>query len=203
MKDEYNRDPLKKALEQLRRYEPEEYLWDHIEQGMTRRQEQDKLQAALTRLPRYEPRSDTWSRIEPHLPSKQKRPVYRLLFRAAAVAAIFAGLIPALQWLGASEQEARVQLIYSREEAPSPLPIRWEEDQMEIELIKERFAAIPVFAAADDHDRLLRELQELESAKAELEAAIEKYGINDLLAREMAGIEKERTSILEEMASQI
>ena len=203
MKDEYNRDPLKKALEQLRRYEPEAYLWDHIEQGMTRRQEQDKLQAALTRLPRYEPRPDTWSRIEPYLPAKQKSPVYRLLFRAAAVAAIFAGLIPALQWLGAFEQEARVQLIYSLEEAPPPLPIRWEEDQAEIELIKERFAAIPGFAAADDHDRLLRELQELESAKAELEAAIEKYGINDLLAREMAGIEKERTSVLEEMASQI
>ncbi|MEO0472965.1 MAG: hypothetical protein AAF206_25330, partial [Bacteroidota bacterium] len=95
---EINRDSLKRAIEQLPEHQPEDHLWQSLEEelGVGEEQKRETLLAAIRRLPVYQTPAYIWQRIEGELPA-QRRTLYRWSMRAAA--AVIIGAIGFSLWL--------------------------------------------------------------------------------------------------------
>ena len=203
MNEDRHREKLKKALNALPTYQPEESVWEGIRHQLDLEEQQTKFQAALQSLPTYEPPAEVWTVIESGLEKNRHARVRIRWMRLGAAAAILAGLALALPWLSSFKNVTQIKIVYSEEIGSSVLPSSWNEDEEAIALLVRTAEARPDFLPNDYHHLLMQELEELSSAKTELQEAIDLYGINDQLAREMAEIERARTDILEEMAAQI
>jgi hypothetical protein len=197
-----NERGLQAALRQLPQYGPRPGIWEGIAAELERDQREQPLRQALAGLPRYAPPDDLWPRIAAELP---RRSGPRILPWAAAAAAALA-LLLVFFFLRPSEQDdLNYAYVFQTEEAPPSgfFTQDWEEDQADLQAVAARFAEAPVAQVNPDYLLWREEWAELNQAKAEVVAMMQRYGRDGSLIRQLAAIERERSALARKMAAQI
>lgn len=208
MLQEKNRAALQSAIRQLPVYEPAEGIWEGISRRLEEAEKETGLQASLHQLPVYSPPESVWEGIAAELisaPAGEKEgkvwPLYRRIPRS--VAAAVALLLGALTWLLLpGSEEARVTIV--RQEITLPdteLAAGWDDDETAFETVQAQFAEHPLLRQNPKMQRLSRELEELDAAKAEIESVMDSYGRDADLIRRIGQIERERSDVLKRMVA--
>jgi hypothetical protein len=205
MAEEKNIRTLKRALRELPGYEPPEALWDDIAESL----HENPLQKALGDLPRYDPPGEVWAGIEDELLQRPRQgaKVVRLPGKTGlGAAAAIAILLVAAFWLisdnGGSNPE--IKLSYSQETVLLP---EMAQDPQEAESyfsqVLEAFEERPFLRDLVDYERLRGELEALNMARDELRGAMERFGEDADLVRQLGRVERDRSDILKELAAAI
>ncbi|MEL6864441.1 MAG: hypothetical protein AAFP19_08485 [Bacteroidota bacterium] len=211
--NELNKNTLRKAIDQLPKYEPQPLLWDAIEEQMDARASQGRLKEALVQLRTYEPPSDLWEAISEGLDQEQelvesgpevqaiRRPLgIRQILRYAAAAVIGGALLLFGLW---PEED---QVSYSYEEqrvAKELLEHDWDTDDDAFAMVI-AFCQEEAIVCQEPEFRLLKgELEELNEAREEIKAALGNYGDDLELIAQLTRIEHERSDVLKQMISKI
>lgn len=192
---EHNRDSLKKALEQLRSYDPPAHNWEQIQESLSQPTAQDEhvLQEAVQHLPGYTPPTSVWNHLSKELDqvrtTKHLRAVRRrqILQWAAAVAFLLATTYVVLREPGPS-----VTKVYGEETVLQFTPdIDWNTEQPLFAQLEEQLNNIDDPAL----NQLRFEYEELSEAHEDVTAMLKSYGRDPQLIRQMADIERERSDI--------
>jgi hypothetical protein len=192
---EHNRDSLKKALQQLRSYDPPAHNWARIGKSLSQPVAQDEqvLQDAVHQLSAYTPPTKVWNHLSKELDEvrthKHSRVVRRrqILQWAAALA-----LLLSTTYIAMREPGPSVTTIYGEETVLQFTPdIDWDGEQALFAQLEEQLENI------DDPflNRLRFEYEELSEAYESVTAMLKSYGHDPQLIRQMADIERERSDI--------
>jgi hypothetical protein len=196
---------LRVALQQLPRYAPPLALWDEIAAELERGERKAPLREALAQLPHYAPPEHVWPAIAAQLPSyPQGR--RRALWAASAAAAAAAALLLAFFFLRPpATGDMQATYIYQVVEASPPALFAndWDEDEGDLQAVAARFAAAPVAQVSPDFELWHEEWAELNQARADIVAMMQRYGRDGSLIRQLAAIERERSALARKMAAQI
>jgi len=206
---EQNRNALETALKNLPEYRPQEGVWYAIDRELFRQEEEQKLQSALAGLPAHTPPDSLWDRIVAALPANQKQGssvrVLRIHLARVAAAAVFllSGYMVWDLYIRSPEEKVTFALVAEPmgawETAFRPGdPIEEDENLIRkaVAMFKESVGA----KLGDQYDVILAEWQELNDAKQALEEALEVYGHDPDLVRELKDIELARSEVVRRMA---
>ncbi len=193
---EKNKSTLTAALKKLSEYDPPAKVWQGIERDLNYRQN-------LANLPQYSPPVAVWEGIEAHLEKPQAK-VFRLsMQQILALAAMICGVALGWYWLSL-DKEATVLVAYSEESyQPQFLAADWNDDEAAIQVVVKEYDRKMELDAPEASPNLKTELQELNTAKAELEELIQRYGKDASVIQEISEIELERTDVIKKMAAAI
>lgn len=199
---------LKEALQQLPQYQPAGSLWKNIAAELERKEKEKLLlRDALKRLPDYTPPAKVWQGIETALLTEAApRPSLRRFIAWAGSAAAALALLFAIYHLRPSQDEG-LQIAYSHqtESALSPTLYQadWDEDEAALQEVAARFVKAPVAQEHPQYELLREEWEELDDAKREVLEFMKRYGNDGALIRQLAAIERERSALARQMATQI
>ncbi|NJB87657.1 hypothetical protein GGR26_003441 [Lewinella marina] len=186
---EKNYDRLRRALDQLPDYGPDDQTWEHIQGGL------DAPRVPLAeQLPTYAPPAQVWNALSRELPPAGRRrlSVVRQAGRrvaALAAAAMVALLVAAGLYL--RDEGPEVTYAYYQEAAPAPVVADWDEDEDSFDRARE------VVQQRNEPrlNHLGQELDELTSAREEVKAMLVAYGEDPSIVRQLAEIERERDDV--------
>lgn len=195
---EKNIETLHSAIRQLPSIAPPEQVWFRIEQELG-------LAEAIRRLPDYHPPEEIWRRLNHELalrpPVRKKRTLFRLPYGIAAAATLTLFAI-SLWWLASLPGE-QVSLSYTTEMSQQmAIPPDWDNENDQFKRILQLAQQSPVVDPSE-LAVLASELEELETAKQALLALYQKYGDDPDIARKIAGLERERSAVLRQIAGLI
>ncbi len=201
--NEQNQETLRNAIHRLPAYEPDKSVWDAIHRRLT---SEETLDHAIAQLPKYAPPAAVWERITEDLEKpatvRWLRPAWIGTAAAAAVVLFTVGI-----YFWNTEEPTpieTVQVVYTETEQPeNTLKADWDDDDTEMQEVVEVFAQKASFVKQADDQSLLSEWEELESAKAEIKNMLAKYGNDAELVRTIAEIERQRSTIVKKMATEI
>lgn len=189
--EEKNYDQLRRALDQLPEYDAPDQLWNGLDAGLNK----DPEPSALSRqMPGYSPPSSVWNELNAGLDADRKqqtrlRTIYRWTAGVAAAVVIFAaGFLAATYDAG-----PQVTYVYTQEANPNAsfTSADWNDAESSFDDLMARLAAIDEPAL----NALRLELEELNAAKADVEAMLEAYGQDAAVIRQLADIETERSRV--------
>ena len=188
--------PLRRAIGRLPQYDPPGRVWSALDQEAS-------LRETIDRLPTYEPSEMVWETIEEQLPGTVKTGITRFIYWRPLMAAASVLL---LVWVGwnrwNAETNERISTHYHTEVRDETLLDEdWNTaERMFVEVVQEVEAKS--FLAMNSTIRELRsELQTLNAAKTEVEAAMERLGRDAAMIRQLASIEQQRSDVLKRMAA--
>lgn len=200
--DEQNQETLRNAINRLPTYEPGTSVWDAIDRRLT---SEETLDHAIAQLPKYTPPAMVWERIAEDLEKPATVRRLRPAWIGAAAAAVVLFTVGIYFWN--TEEPApieTVQVVYTETEQPeNALTADWDDDDTEMQEVVEAFAQKASFVKEADDQSLLSEWEELKSAKAEIKTMLAKYGNDAELVRTIAEIERQRSTIVKKMATEI
>jgi len=209
---EKNRITLRKAIRQMPGYLPAQEVWQRIEEDLQREAHKgNPLREAIRELPEYQPGDEVWDRIESSLQRRGASPEgetaprppatrYRLWVGAAATIA----LLMTAGWWTFQQRDPGASVSYTHHrEARATFSVNWEADEAAFEKVVELFRTDPAARQHDRHAQLLKELEELNRAKAKLRQAVDRYGADPRIIQQLADIERERSAVLKRMAALI
>lgn len=188
MKEE-NYDNLRRALDQLRQYDPVDNNWSGIDRGLNNEVAGEVAKA----LPSYSPPTAVWNDLngaldEQVVKRRKLKVVYRWAARAAAAVLIFgAGYTFATY-------DAGPKVTYAYEtEVPSDASFvsDWDDAEESFDRVLEQLAAID----EPELNALRLELEELTEAKKEVEDMLRAYGNDNKIVRQLVEIESERSRV--------
>ncbi len=190
MSDKHLQDGLKK----LPQYMPDEQVWEQID-------EQLHLHNALEQLPDYEPPEMVWENI-----STAIAPRVRFLKgwrRVAAVAAMLTLTVGAYWWTN-NNSSISEEILYATETINNKLfEEDWNADEDGFQALA-KLCSQKAFVCKEPGFQILKgEIEELNEAKADIEAAMKRYGKQADFILKMKGIEQERSKVLKEMFAMI
>jgi hypothetical protein len=196
---EKNKETLKNAVGRLPQYLPEDAVWEGLEAIL---KQEDQLRRAIRELPAYAPSGVVWDSIQTELDRKPASRRLRMLSSWRIPAAAAALLLLFLGYRFFSADIPQTELVYSTETVDLSLfAYDWDQDEPAI-LDLLTFAKESLLAKNDPlFHSLLKELEELDEAKSEVKTMIDRYGIDGELVLKLSKIERERTSIIKEMAA--
>ncbi len=202
MATEQNYSTLRDAIDRLPQYEPEPTLWQRINNQLDN---EFIFEDAVRTLPTYAPPAAVWERIEtdlerPTLWSRNK------IMWIGAIAATLTGLsVGGYFWTQQMpEPVEKVQVIYaSVEKSEDVFKADWDNEDAEMEEIVQAFAQKATFVKQAADQSLLSEWSELNNAKSEIKTMLVKYGNDANLIRTIAEIERQRSAIVKQMATEI
>ncbi len=185
---------LKDGLRRLPEYTPDGRVWENIDSEL-------HLQTAIEQLPTYEPPETIWENISTELHAKPR--VRRLWRRVAAVAAMFL-LTIGTYWWTMSNDSIQEKIIYATETIDSGIfQEDWNTDEDGFQELA-KLCSQKVFVCKQPSFQILKgEIDELNDAKASIEAAMKKYGKQAEFILQMKDIEQERSKVLKEMFAMI
>lgn len=202
--NEQNYQTLTDAIRRLPSYEPPVELWNAINRSLT---SQETLETAIEQLPTYAPPSAVWERIAEQLEQPANAKVRRLLpvWWSAAAAALIVLSFGIYWWnVQLSEPGEQVQMVYSQTEQPTNiLKADWDDDETVMQEVVDAFAQKASFIQNPENQSLLSEWKELNEAKTEAKIMMKKYGKDAQLVRQIAEIERQRSSVVKQMATEI
>lgn len=189
MKEE-NYDNLRRALDQLRQYDPATNNWDGIDRGLNK----EVVSKVAKLLPSYSPPSTVWNELNGELDKKLSKRrkltvVYRWSARAAAALIIFgAGYAFATYDTG-----PKVTYAYQTEtpNSASLVSVDWNAEEESFERVMQQLSAID----EPELNALRLELEELTEAKQEVENMLRAYGNDNKIVRQLVEIESERSRV--------
>jgi hypothetical protein len=202
---EYNRESLRKALDRLPQYDPAPQNWSEIAGALDR-----TASAASTgthraapdlnnRLPQYSPPPSVWNQINEQLnqPAAAARPLRRrwpaALWRVAAAVALLVGSYAIYQSL---DRGPEITYSYRKETNFEPTFVAdWRQEEPQFQSLAEDIADSDNPAV----NRLRTELEELTSARGDVEAMLENYGHDPHLVRQLGEIERERSELYRQL----
>jgi hypothetical protein len=198
---------LKEALQHLPQYQPAGSLWKAIAAELEREEREKPLQDALKRLPSYIPPTKVWQGIETALWTQAATRHRRLRFVAwAGSAAAALALLLAIYHLQPSQDESlQIAYSYQTESALSPTLYQpdWDDDEAALQEVAAHFVKAPVAQLHPQYELLREEWEALDEAKREVLEFMKRYGNDGALIRQLATIERERSALARQMASQI
>ena len=199
MKD-LNYDRLREALNRLPSYRPPASTWSAIEAGMQKETEEEvESVSGKLELPQYSPPSSVWNAINQNLDGRafQRRRlkvVAGWAARAAAVLVLFGA-----GYFSATRDSGPTLVITEKvETAPiRPTFVSFPEDDQQFDNL---------LIELEDLNRpslngMRLELEELNSAKQEIEAMLVSYGHDPAIMNQLADIERERSNVYRRIRS--
>lgn len=195
MGEEKNRATLVRAIAQLRTYTPGAGAWARIEARLANPGEVDvaELKLAVQRLPGYAPPPAVWNEINRTLDDDRaaRRVVLTRRRWAMRIAAGLAILLTAGWWL-LRESPPKVSIAY-RQETVMQFNIvpDWDTEADAFQHLEGQLAAVN----DPQLNNLRLEMEELTSAKEEVEAMLNNYGQDPQLIRQLSEIERERSEL--------
>lgn len=199
-KEEQNYQTLRNAIQQLPDYEPSIAVWEVIDQRL---KSEETLDNALAQLTTYAPPTAVWERISEDLEKPATVRRLRLVWIGAAAAAVLVVSAGTYFWnTQTPEPVETLQVVYQEVEQPSNIvKADWDDDEADIDFVAKAYAQRVAFLQKDDS--LLSELEELNQAKLEIKTMLAKYGNDANLIRTIADIERQRSAIVKQMATEI
>lgn len=198
---ELNRNTLRRAIGELPGYAPEPDAWEAIELHLDQEGQDKQLRLATHQLPLYTPPPELWQQISGEL---EKKPVLRAWWSKpsmAAAAAVFGVLLSVGVWLYMSEDQGTQTLAYSTEMMDvTGFDDDSSEDEEAIAMVVSMVEKMP---DNENLHSLKTELKELNEAKAMLTETMSRYGKDAEMIRRLSKIERERSKIVKQMASEI
>ena len=195
---EQNRETLTKSIKELPVYEPGLLIWERISGELN-------LQESIHQLPLYAPPTAVWENIEASLdttPAKQAKQIS--LYRKLSIAASIAVLLVAGFWLFSKDNTSEV---ISYEVATTKEVFEyendWDGDESSLVIAVNTFKGDPVAQQDDSYNILLAEWDELNEAKKEITAMMDKYGHDSQFIRQLGAIERDRAAVAKQMAINI
>lgn len=200
-----NKHTLEEAIGKLPQYQPPTMLWDNISEELEMDRQDVQWRSKIDELPQHEAPSFIWDNIAQELPAEEAAPrkgkLIRLLPRIAAAASVMLLLAVGFWWQ--SRSAAKVELIMTQEIVPEgEWPEDWEQEDAEIESVMQLAANSPM-DRPEDFERLKADLEELNSARAELLELMEAYGKDPKVMKEIGEIERQRSAVVKQVVSLI
>lgn len=202
--NELNRKTLKQAVSQLLPYEPKEFVWESLSQELERVEAEQPLQKAIRQLPTYVPPEAIWQHIETEL--RPKRTITRQMLSrgGVAVAASVCLLVAAGWWLWV-QHTPKIEIAYSVEilEEEKYFTNDWDSEEDAFAMVAALCEVRQFACEQPEFKDLEEELKELNEAKAEVKAAIERYGQDARFVAQLVRIEQERSDVLKQLVKLI
>ncbi|MFN7115970.1 MAG: hypothetical protein ACK4TA_04180 [Saprospiraceae bacterium] len=200
--NEKNHQTLQNAVNQLPTYEPSPALWQAIDRVLT---SEETLDHAIENLPTYAPPVAVWERIIDELDQPVKVKRLRPAWIGAAAAALVILTLGTYFWRNWEPQaQEKVELVYQESDQPLHiLKTDWNDDEALMEEVVEAFAQKASFIQNFENQQLISEWQELKEAKNEAATMLRKYGKDAEVVRTIAEIERQRSAIVKQMATEI
>ncbi len=189
---EKNKDTLRNALGALPSYDPPSELWSKLDEELSRPQPASEEIPQLKHLPTYVPPASVWNQLSKQLDGDQKRLRPKLSVAwLSGIAATLALLVVA----GVSllrEPPPKISKQYSQETMEQfAIVVDWTADDESFDRLQEQLAVVndPTL------NNLKVELEELNSAREEVEAIMHTYGNDPKLVHQLGEIERVRSDI--------
>lgn len=200
-----NKHILEGAIRKLPEYRPPTNLWDKITEGLEEDQQDVQWRSKLEELPQYEAPAFIWDNIAEELPAEvdaaRKGKLIRLMPRIAAAASILLLLTLGVWWQ--TRDTARIEVVITQEITSKNKWIEdWDQDDADIESVMQLAANSPM-EHPEDFERLKADLEELNSARAELLELMEAYGKDPKVMKEIGEIERQRSAVVKQVVSLI
>lgn len=199
---EKNRQTLIDALRHLPVHRAPAVLWEEIEQELAA---EKLLQAGMNRLPQYNAPANAWAGIESQLdiPTPARTKIRRLrpvVLRVAA--AILIGLVA---WQGWQQLAQRPSVTYLKGEEIQTFAFArdWDADEADFAEVTALFTAYCERERNPRDCQLQEDLAELNAARRELTQAVDTYGADPQLIKQLSKIELDRSAIVRQMAQRI
>jgi len=183
---------LVNAIRELPTYVPPTEVWKQIELVLL----ENGLQEAITQLPVHEPPNTVWQKIE--------RQLYSLysIRNIAAIAASILLMVGVLTWYFWKRDKTSIEIAYAVESMEqADFEADWAIDQTAFSAAKQKFAQYTFLENQKEYKVLIEELSELETAKATLEAAFQRYGKQPHLVRQMKDVTIKQSEVLKKMVT--
>jgi len=207
--EEKNKHSLNKAIEALPVYTADAVIWEQIEGVLEIQKKDEQVQELVPQLATYRAPKIVWENISTGL-EQNSPPVYRIdwwsksrkRLGGIAVAITFLGVVGFL--LNQSISEQSVQYVYDQEKLNPYLKAEdWENDEAVFAEVVAQFERYTQIFKDPVNEQLKAEFQSLEEDRNELKTAIELYGKDYTLIRQLANLERTRTEVIKQMASKI
>ncbi|MBX2870442.1 MAG: hypothetical protein KTR30_00025 [Saprospiraceae bacterium] len=200
-----NKHTLEGAIQKLPQYQPPTSLWDKIAGDLEEDLQDRPWRSKIAELPQYEAPAFIWDNIAEELPVEVEAPksgkLIRLAPRIAAAASILLLLAVGVWWQTSNTE--KVELAITQEIVPEAQWTEdWDQDDEEIESVM-RLAANSPMEKPEDFQRLKDDLEELNTARAELLELMEAYGKDPKVIREIGEIERQRSAVVKQVVSLI
>jgi hypothetical protein len=206
--EEHNKKTLIEALSSLPEHEPQEMLWDRIEQEMDGGLEAILPAQLLQSLPQYEPPPKTWDGIVAKLDAdRPSAKIVKLNWRSTlAIAASFAALMVVVWQLNKTTQlEMNVVAVNFTEEKVDPMLLQrdWNEDEDAFSDFLSLCDSKKTVCEQPEFRQLQSELEELSSAKQELSEALGEFGTDADMVLQIKEIELQRNDLVKKMMAML
>jgi hypothetical protein len=200
--EEHNYQTLRNAIDRMPTHEPGTSVWDAIDRRLT---SEETLDHAIAQLPNYAPPAAVWERIAEDLQKPAKVRRLRPAWIGAAAAAVVVFTVGAYLWnTQTPEPVEKVQVVYAETQKPTnAIKTDWDEDDAVMQEVVEAFAQKASYIKEADDQSLLSEWEELKNAKSEIKTMLAKYGNDADLIRTIAEIERQRSALVKQMATEI
>ncbi len=200
-----NKHTLEGAIQNLPQYQPPTALWDQIADGLEENQQDLQWRSKIQELPKYEAPAFLWDKIAEELPPEvavpEKGKIIRFLPRIAAAASVL--LLLAIGFWWQSRDTATIELAITQEIVPEVQWTEdWDQDDEQIESVMQLAANSPL-EDPEDFQRLKADLEELNTARAELLELMQAYGKDPKVIREIGEIERQRSAVVKQVVSLI
>lgn len=196
---------LKRAIAALPSYEAPLLIWNSIELSLEEDQKDLLIQEAIPRLANYEPTSLVWENIDNKLGQSTKTRIVSFA-NWRQLGSIAAGLLVLLTLgytLWPTNQTTANYSAYTEPMDQYLLEADWDADEATFaQVVKMHEDYSKTFDDAESKG-LKAELQELNEARKELKTAINLYGNDHELIRQLAALERDRTQVIKKMAFKI
>ncbi len=196
---------LKRAIAALPSYEAPLLIWNNIELSLEEDQKDLLVQEAIPRLAHYEPAGLIWENIENKLAHSTKTKIVSLANwrQWTSVAAGLLILLTLGYTLWPANQSTASYSAYTEPMDQYLLEADWDADEATFaQVVKMYDDYSKTFEDAESRG-LKAELQELNEARKELKTAINLYGNDHELIRQLAALERDRTQVIKKMAFKI
>jgi hypothetical protein len=202
--EEKNRETLKRSIDKLTAFEPPQLVWDNINEQLDKDVKEKALHEAIEALPSFNPPDQIWAGIEKELVTPSKPKVYWLSIRTLTAAASVALLLGIGAWYFMKEDPAKVEIVFSEVVVEDESIVEdWDEDEADFQAVLAMYQETNQNENNSGYQDLELELEELNMAKEEVKLAIETFGSDADLIKQLSEIERQRNEVVKEMATYI
>ncbi len=201
---ELNKNILDEAIRELPQYTPPAEIWGRVESEMIAIEQDEVIADTANNLPLYTPPAFIWDGIEGQLSESQK-PGKAVVIpigvkRMVAVAAAAFGIILTSVLLRSFQSDT--QITYSEEVLEeAAFASDWNSDEADFEVVLAELEGNDYLGQIPEIQELKYELDELNEAKADIEAMMDQYGTDGEFIENIREIEMERTEVIKKLAT--
>lgn len=202
---EEQKTSLQRAITALPSYEAPPFVWEEINVQLDQDHQDQIIKETIPQLAAYEAPTMVWEGIENTLDKPASTKLVSL-FNWKQLTKIAAGLLLLLSIGYGLWPSDQTEVSYTAHTEPIDqylLEADWDADEATFAQVVKLHEEYSKTFKDTESASLKAELQELEEARKELKTAIELYGNDHELIRQLAALERDRTQVIKQMAFKI